>query len=182
MIKISGLFSGRRVSHEIAARRTRLYRIAFSWCHNASLADDLVQETLLKAMKRIDSLRDFATLDAWLYRILNNCWHDHLRTQGRNTELFDMCDEDSLEHAEAYQQSQIIARVRMSVARLPMSLREVCTLADFAQLSYAEIAEILDIPIGTVMSRLYRARQHLREQLLDLTGEHYLPVRLTRVK
>jgi RNA polymerase sigma-70 factor (ECF subfamily) len=63
-----------------------------------------------------------------------------------------------------------------------MTLREVITLADFAGFSYAEIADIVDIPIGTVMSRLYRARQNLKEQLLDLADDENMPVKLMRVK
>ena len=182
MKKIKNLFAATRLKQEFANRRNKLYRVAYSWCHNTSLADDLVQETMLKAMKKADSLRNQATLDTWLYRILLNNWHDHLRVQGRNIELYDVRDENLPEHADDYQQSQIVGRVRSSVERLPMSLREVVTLADFAGFSYAEIAEIVDIPIGTVMSRLYRARQNLKEQLLDLAGEGKLPVKLLRVK
>ena len=182
MKKLTNLFAAARLKQEFADRRTKLYRVAYSWCHNSALADDLVQETMLKAIKKVDSLRNQATLDTWLYRILLNNWHDYLRVQGRNVELYDLGDESQLEHADNYQQSQIVGRVRSSVERLPMSLREVVTLADFAGFSYAEIAEIVDIPIGTVMSRLYRARQKLKEQLLDLAGEGKLPVKLMRVK
>ncbi len=170
MKNIKNLFASTRLKHEFANRRNKLYRTAYSWCHNTSLADDLVQETILKAMKKADSLRNQATLDTWLYRILLNNWHDYLRVQGRNVELYDVGDESQAEHADNYQQSQIVGRVRSSVERLPMSLREVVTLADFAGFSYAEIAENVDIPIGTVMSRLYRARQKLKGQLLDLSG------------
>jgi RNA polymerase sigma-70 factor (ECF subfamily) len=182
MKKIKNLFAATRLKQEFANRRNKLYRVAYSWCHNSSLADDLVQETMLKAMKNVDNLRNQATLDTWLYRILLNNWHDYLRVQGRNVELYDVGDESQQEHADNYQQSQIVGRVRASVERLPMSLREVITLADFAGFSYAEIAEIVGIPIGTVMSRLYRARQNLKEQLLDLAGEGELPVKLMRVK
>ena len=182
MKKIKNLFAAARLRQEFADRRNKLYRVAYSWCHNSALADDLVQETMLKAMKKSDSLRNHATMDTWLYRILLNNWHDHLRVQGRNVELFDVGDDKQLEHDDNYQQSQIVGRVRSSVERLPMNLREVVTLADFAGFSYAEIAEIVDIPIGTVMSRLYRGRQNLKEQLLDLAGEGKLPVKLMRVK
>jgi RNA polymerase sigma-70 factor (ECF subfamily) len=182
MKKIKNLFAAARLRQEFADRRNKLYRVAYSWCHNSALADDLVQETMLKAMKKADSLRNHATLDTWLYRILLNNWHDHLRVQGRNVELFDVGDDKQLDHTDNYQQSQIVGRVRSSVERLPMNLREVVTLADFAGFSYAEIAEIVDIPIGTVMSRLYRGRQNLKEQLLDLASEGKLPVKLMRVK
>ena len=171
MKTIQNLFAAARLKQEFANRRDKLYRVAYSWCHNASLADDLVQDTMLKAMKKADSLRNQATLDTWLYRILLNNWHDYLRVQGRHTELFDVGDENLPEHADSYQQSQIVGRVRASVERLPMSLREVVTLADFAGFSYAEIAEIVDIPIGTVMSRLYTARRHLARVIEEETGE-----------
>lgn len=182
MDKIKNLLAARSLKYEFASRRTKLYRIAYSWCHSASLADDLVQETMLKAIKNINSLREQSTLDTWLYRILINNWHDYLRVQGRNVELTDVVDEVSNDQSESYQQTQIVARVRSSVSKLPMQLREVVTLADFAGFSYAEIADIADIPIGTVMSRLYRARQKLKEQLLDLSSDNSVPLRLMRVK
>lgn len=138
---------------------------------------------MLKALKKVDGLRNYATLDTWLYRIMINCWHDYLRVKGRNVELQDVDDETQLDHVDSYQESQIVDRVRGAIDKLPMSLREAVTLADFAGCSYAEIAEIVDIPIGTVMSRLYRARMTLKDQLLDLSGEeNNLPVKLMRVK
>ena len=167
MNKLKNLFAKHALKQQFADRRTKLYRIAYSWCHSAALADDLVQETMLKAFKKIDSLREQSTLDTWLYRILSNNWHDYLRVKGRNVELTDMVDDELNDHTENYQQSQIVMRVRTSVSRLPMPLREVVTLADFSGFSYAQIAEILEIPIGTVMSLLYRARQSLKEELLD---------------
>ena len=182
MDKIKNLFVARSLKNEFASRRTKLYRIAYSWCHSPALADDLVQETMLKAIKNIASLREQSTLDTWLYRILINNWHDYLRVQGRNVELTDVVDEVTSDQSESYQQSQIVERVRSSVSKLPMQLREAVTLADFAGFSYSEMAEILDIPIGTVMSRLYRARQALKKQLLDLSGDNGIPLKLMRVK
>ena len=117
MTKIKNLFAATRLKQEFADRRNKLYRVAYSWCHNTALADDLVQETMLKAMKKADSLRNQATLDTWLYRILLNNWHDYLRVQGRNVELYDVGDEGQPEHADNYQQSQIVGRVRSSVER-----------------------------------------------------------------
>ena len=117
--------------------------IAYSWCHDPALSDDLVQECMYKAMKNAASLRDVATMDTWLYRILINCWHDYLRIAGRNVELFDVTDENASDHEDLYHEVQIVERVRQSVAALPMNLREVLTLADFAGFSYAEISEIV---------------------------------------
>lgn len=167
---------------EFAARRNKLYRIAYSWCHDPALADDLVQETIYKALKNASKLRDSATLDGWLYRILYNCWHDYLRVKGRNVEFVEMHDEDQMDHSENYQQSQIVKRVRASVEQLPLPLREVVTLADFAGFSYAQIAEITDVPIGTVMSRLFRARKTLKQQLLEFGSDDLSEFKLRRVK
>lgn len=179
---IKNMFAAHSLKHEFAARRNKLYRIAYSWCHESALADDLVQETMFKALKNAGSLREVSTMDTWLYRILINCWHDYLRVSGRNVELFDVSDDKAQEHEDSYQQTQIVERVRASVDRLPMPLREVVTLADFAGFSYAQIAEIVDIPIGTVMSRLFRARKNLKEQLLDLNRDENASFRLRRVK
>ncbi len=182
MNKIKHALAAFSLKADFAERRHKLYKIAYSWSHNAALADDLVQDTMYKAIKNAGSLRDVGTLDTWLYRILINCWHDYLRTSGRNVELFDLDDEKQLEHADSYQQSQIVKRVRASVAQLPLPLREVVTLADFAEFSYIQIAEIADIPIGTVMSRLFRARKMLKEQLLEFGNEISGYGKLRRVK
>ncbi|MCK4676143.1 MAG: RNA polymerase sigma factor [Gammaproteobacteria bacterium] len=167
---------------EFAARRNKLYRIAYSWCHDPALADDLVQETVYKALKNASRLRDVATLDSWLYRILYNCWHDYLRVKGRNIEFIEMHDEEQVDHSDNYQQSQIVKRVRASVEQLPLPLREVVTLADFAGFSYAQIAEITEVPIGTVMSRLFRARKNLKQQLLEFGSDELSEFKLRRVK
>jgi RNA polymerase sigma-70 factor (ECF subfamily) len=167
---------------EFAARRNKIYRIAYSWCHDPALADDLVQETIYKAIKNASRLRDVATLDGWLYRILYNCWHDYLRVKGRNVEFVEMHDEDQTGHSDNYQQSQIVKRVRASVEQLPLPLREVVTLADFAGFSYAQIAEITDVPIGTVMSRLFRARKILKQHLLEFGADEFSEFKLRSVK
>ncbi len=167
---------------EFAARRNKLYRIAYSWCHDATLADDLAQETIYKAIKNASRLRDTGTIDTWMYRILFNCWQDYLRVKGRNVEFVEMQDDDQEDHADSYQQSQIVERVRSSIERLDLPLREVVTLADFAGFSYAEIAEIIDVPIGTVMSRLFRARKKLKQQLLDFGSDELSEFKLRSVK
>ncbi len=180
---VKNLVAAFSMKAEFAARRNKLYRIAYSWCHDPALADDLVQETIYKAMKNAAKLRDVDTMDGWLYRILYNCWHDYLRVKGRNVEFIEMHDEGQPDHSDNYQQSQIVKRVRASVEKLPLPLREVVTLADFAGFSYAQIAEITEVPIGTVMSRLFRARKNLKEQLLEFgSDENMSEFKLRRVK
>lgn len=179
---IKNLFASHSLKTEFAARRDKLYRIAFSWCHDPALADDLVQETIYKAIKNASGLRDVATLDSWLYRILYNCWHDYLRVKDRNVEFVEMSDNQQPEHSDNYQQAQIVKRVRTAIEQLPLPLREVVTLADFAGFSYAQIAEITDVPVGTVMSRLFRARQNLKQQLLAFGTDEKSEFKLRRVK
>jgi len=130
----------------------------------------LVQDTLSKALDRHSQLRDPAAMHAWLCSILANCWHDHLRG-GK-----DILDIDSIEEHELPStccpeddclQNEVVRRVRAAVGKLPAGQREVVTLVDLEEFSYAEVATILEIPIGTVMSRLSRARAALREALRE---------------
>lgn len=182
MKKVTNMLAAFSLKSEFAARRNKLYRIAYSWCHSSALADDLAQETIYKAIKNAASLRDLGTIDTWLYRILFNCWQDYLRVKSRNVEFVEMQDVVQAEHDESYQQSQIVDRVRSAIEQLPLPLREVVTLADFAGFSYAEIAEIIDVPIGTVMSRLFRARKKLKQQLLDFGVDELSGCKLRSIK
>jgi RNA polymerase sigma-70 factor, ECF subfamily len=153
---------------KIEAMRPRLRRLARSWCHDAHLADDLVQETLERALKRIEQLRDETALEAWLFTILNNRWRDHLRAHKENIP-FDDVDEAVFRHDATpellYSTRQTTQRVRQAVESLPLGQRQVLTLVDLEECSYAEVAAILAVPVGTVMSRLHRARQALRVSL-----------------
>ncbi|MFO7604067.1 MAG: RNA polymerase sigma factor [Gammaproteobacteria bacterium] len=146
--------------------RPRLYRVAYSWCHQSDLADDLVQETLAKAMKHATQLRDTSALHSWLFGIMVNCWRDHLRKQKNLEDI----DEVSLSHQDTpdrdYERKDIIALVQTTIAALPDGQRQVLSLVELGGFSYAEVADILTIPMGTVMSRLARARKHMADILL----------------
>ena len=151
--------------------RAQLYRVAYSWCHNSALADDIVQETLIKAYRKSDQLRDPRAARSWLFSILSNCYNDHYR-RNRETEDIDnviVIDENSPETET--RQLQIVDKVRKAVATLSEGQRQVVTLVDLEGFSYVEVATILDIPIGTVMSRLCRARKTLKEMLISEYGE-----------
>lgn len=161
----------RRLEQQLAESRCRLLRLAQAWCRNRQLAEDLVQETLAKALERHQQLRDEAALPAWLASILANCWHDHLRRSREHADIDELA-EDDLGFAENCPeddclQNEVVRRVRAAIATLPAGQREVITLVDLEEFSYAEVAAILAIPIGTVMSRLSRARASLREKLVD---------------
>jgi len=168
----------------LEAVRPRLYRLAYSWCHDASLADDLAQEALAKALARQDQLREDAALEGWLFSILNNCWRDHLRGR-RDFADVDELDEVVLAHDETPERQvasrQATNRVRKAIASLPLAQRQVVTLVDIEECSYAEVAAILGVPVGTVMSRLARARQALKISLMNEATETVRPM-LRRVK
>lgn len=168
----------------IEAQRPQLYRIAYAWCHDAALADDLVQETLSRAWVRRAQLREEAALKAWMVAIMNRCWLDHLRSRRDFDDLTDW--EDELESAAETPEAccdreQVIACVRQAVARLPLGQRQVLTLVDLEEFGYAEVAKILDIPVGTVMSRLSRARASLKD-MLDVAMQRQAHGKLRRVK
>ena len=164
---ISNLCKHQQFKRTLADYRENLYRIAYSWCHNPALADDLVQEALTKALKNSGQLRDPQTVKAWLYRILSNCWRDHFR---RSRDMVDIDDVVLVEKSTPdlhHDRQQIVNRVREAIAHLPIGQRQVITLVDLEGCSYIEVAQILDVPIGTVMSRLSRARKALKQQLLE---------------
>ena len=159
----------------IEALRPVLYRIAYAWCHDPVLADDLVQETMTKAWARRAQLRDEAALKAWMVSIMNHCWLDYLRSRREFDDVDDWEDrlESGSDSPEACcNREQVIACVRAAVARLPIGQRQVLTLVDLEEFSYAEVAGILDIPVGTVMSRLSRARASLKNMLDAAAKKH----------
>lgn len=165
--------------------RPRLWRLAHSWCRNRALADDLVQETLVKGLRHHDQLRDEHALHAWLCGILANCWHDHLRTHREMADVAEIDDDflvaEGTPESECLQ-SEVVRRVRQAVAALPVGQREVVTLVDLEEFSYAEVAAILEIPIGTVMSRLSRARNALKQSLREQAASAAPAPRIARVK
>jgi RNA polymerase sigma-70 factor (ECF subfamily) len=158
-----------------------LYSAALRMTRNPSDAEDLVQETYLKAYRAFDSFQEGTNLKAWLYRILTNTFINSYRARRRRpqqTELDDVEDlylyrrlggleavtagrsaeEEVLEHFTE-------GEVKAAVEALPEQFRMAVLLADVEGFSYKEIAEILDVPIGTVMSRLHRGRRALQKAL-----------------
>lgn len=163
---ITRFYKNRALHAALEESRGRLYRIAYSWCHNAALADDLVQETLVKALKYSDQLRDPNTIKSWLYKILTNCWRDHFRRNRETVDIDDVVLVDDHDPEFHQERREVVEKVRAGIATLPVGQRQVLTLVDLEGCSYIEVAEILDIPIGTVMSRLCRARRALKDALL----------------
>ncbi len=148
--------------------RDRLYRMAYSWTHDPALADDLVQQTCYQALRKQKHLRDIEAADSWLFRILANCLADHHRARREVLGADDMVIVERWTPERATHEDQVAQRVREAVGTLPLAQRQVVTLVDLESFSYASVAQILDIPVGTVMSRLSRGRRALRERLLDV--------------
>lgn len=189
-----GLFRRTKEAREkLELQRAKLYRVAYAWCRNPALADDLVQETLTKALQKSSQLRDPKAGQAWLFTILNNCFRDHFRRL-KETEDIDnitLISEGSPEADNA--QLETVQKVRKAVSELSDGKRQVVTLVDLEGFSYVEVADILGIPVGTVMSRLCRARNDLKAVLLteykEATGKEHMhdseftgKTRLRRIK
>ena len=150
-----------------------LYNFASWLVHNKSNAEDLVQETYLKALRSFTSFQPGTNFRAWMFRILRNTFLSSRSTLGRHVtvEIDSEVEVPGLPAISATPESLLIERSRQNALRnaieqLPVVFREVLLLCDVEDASYQEIAEILSIPIGTVMSRLARARKAVRESLL----------------
>lgn len=157
-----------------------LYRFAYSRLGNSEDAEDVVQDTYLKAFKAFDSLKPVGNVKAWLFQILINTIRDHIRHSVRSAATVPW-DEDvhssNLDSPDLYQASpeqllcsqEIDSLLLTALRSLPDVFLGPLLLREIEGLSYKEIAEVMEIPIGTVMSRLARARDLLHRQL---TGSH----------
>jgi RNA polymerase sigma-70 factor, ECF subfamily len=145
-----------RALHATALRLTR----------NPHDAEDLVQETYVRAFRSFDRFTPGTNLRAWLYAILHRARIDMLRRAGRRPAEVPL---DDLEPAlPALQESRALGvDLERALADLPEAFREAVVLRDVQELSYEEIARALDVPIGTVMSRIHRGRRLLRRALGD---------------
>jgi RNA polymerase sigma-70 factor (ECF subfamily) len=143
----------------------RLRRLARALTGHVHDADDLVQVALERALARADQWRPDARLDAWVFQILRNAWLDELRARTRRSHVF--APEEAGEHVGemAMERQSDAMSVASAMATLPQEQREVVALVLVEGLSYRETAEWLDVPVGTVTSRLARARAALQALL-----------------
>lgn len=155
----------RRIRQQLEILQPMLFKLAWSWCHDQDVANDLVQDTCQQALKKYPQLKDPAKTKPWLVRILANLHVDHCRRQKDIIPFDDVHPEQGNDPLELAGRVDEIERVRSAIARLSDDHRKIITLVDLAECSYAEVACILDIPTGTVMSRLSRARIQLRSLL-----------------
>jgi RNA polymerase sigma-70 factor (ECF subfamily) len=161
-----------------------LYGAAMRMTRNPSDAEDLIQETFLRAYRGFGGFTEGTNLKAWLYRILTNTFINSYRKRQREpvTVLEDEIPDWYLygtEQSEASAETEVLDRmpdadVKEALDALPEQFRMAVWLADVEGFSYKEIAEILDIPIGTVMSRLHRGRKSLEKRLWEKVRERGL--------
>jgi RNA polymerase sigma-70 factor (ECF subfamily) len=148
----------------------RLRRFAHGLSRNSADADDLTQMTIERALRSKAQWQPGTRLDSWLYRIMRNLWIDTARSRGRKERLEAPADEaEALGHdpRAGIEASIDLARVMAAMDQLPGEQREVIALILIEGFGYREAAEMLDLPIGTVSSRLVRGRT----ALLALVGE-----------
>jgi len=158
--------NSRTLQKQLEQRWRRLYRIAFSWCHDPALSSDLVQDVMQKAIRKGEQLNNEKALDAWLFTILTNCWRDYCRKQKETVEFDEQQIVDLVTDGQQDdERAIIISQVRSAVAKLSDDQRQVLTLVDLEGMSYSEVSKVLGIPMGTVMSRLCRARRQLKDLL-----------------
>jgi RNA polymerase sigma-70 factor, ECF subfamily len=148
---------------------------AMTLTRNKAEAEDLVQETYLRAIRAYDRLRPDSNVKSWLFTILRNLYLNQIRHQQSGPPMVDMEDQfsdlpDTTRPGELDPFCQYLATlqrqdVHRAVESLPAAHREVIVLREFEDLSYQQISEVLNVPTGTVMSRLGRAREKLKSVL-----------------
>lgn len=142
----------------------RLRRYARALVGDRYAADDLVQDTLERAMNKFHLWRPGSDLRAWLFAIMHNVYVNQLRSRAARPETA-LDEGDLLAQGVPDADRLEIRDMQTAIAALPAEQREVVLLVALEQLSYAEVSRALGIPMGTVMSRLFRARERLRAQL-----------------
>jgi RNA polymerase sigma-70 factor (ECF subfamily) len=144
----------------------RLRRYAIALTGNRHTADDLIQDTLERAWRKRALWHAGSDLRAWLFTVMHNVHASGLRGRREHAALDDAADAESLvSSAHAAESAATLAELQAALLRLPEEQRQVVLLVGLEQLSYAEAAGVLDVPIGTVMSRLSRGRDALRTLL-----------------
>ena len=153
-----------------------LFGYALALTRNRVNAEDLVQETYVRALKAGGRLQENSNVKAWLFTILRNIWLNELRKrrsapvfltiEGKEVPAESLAGKELGAH-EVLESNENVQSVQAAIRSLPLPFREVILMREFEELSYQEIANVLGCPTGTIMSRLGRARAKLRELLAD---------------
>lgn len=154
-----------RFRAELRALLPRLRRFGHALTGSADAGDDLVQDALEKALSREDQYREGTRLDSWMYKIMQNAWIDNRRAHARQSRVVQPMSEDivavSEDGRDSFDAAISLRQVREMMTRLHEDERAVLALVSIDGLTYQQAATALDVPIGTVMSRLARARNKL---------------------
>ena len=167
-----------RFARDVMPLVDQLYRAARRYTRSTADAEDLVQETMVKAYAGFHNFNDGTNLRAWLFRILTNTWITSYRTAQRRIDEVLSADVAEVFPSAARNPSAELAvleamgddEVRAALGAMPEAQRLVVYYADVEGFRYKEIAKILDVPIGTVMSRLHRGRANLRASLYQVAA------------
>jgi len=154
-----------------------LRRVALRVCENRETAEDLVQETYLRAWRSFDKFEPGTNCRAWLYRIFFYVRSEYRKSQARQPLIFslDCVKESTLPSQTNTSVDLTLEEIKRAFAELPEQFRIAVLLSDIEGLKYGEIAEVLNVPVGTVMSRLSRGRRMLRAKLMTLASTDYAP-------
>ncbi|WP_207061538.1 sigma-70 family RNA polymerase sigma factor [Motiliproteus sp. SC1-56] len=155
-----------QLSEQIPALR----RYARSLLHSGSQADDLVQDCLTRALERQHLWQAGTDLRAWLFTLMHNLFVNQLRRNARQPVAVTLVEDTPGDVVIGPEQVARNQQLHRQMARLPFPQREVLALVALEGFTYQQVAEILDIPIGTVMSRLNRARESMRQWLYSEPG------------
>jgi len=157
-----------RFADDLIALLPRLRRFALSLARRGDLADDLVQTAAERALAHRASFDPGTRFDAWMFRILHNAWIDGLRrqrTRGAEIDIDDVSEALSVDGRKVTETALTLRAAEAAMAALPEDQRAVMLLVCVEELSYREAAGVLGVPIGTVMSRLARARLAVAERM-----------------
>lgn len=153
--------------------KDRVFRLLGRYCRDSIECEDLAQEVFLKVFRKLHTFNHESQFFTWLYRITANAATDHLsRASSRrlrlveDTGVFERGDEERESPTAPLEQQELAAVTREIVASLPEKFRTILVLREFEGLSYTDIAEVLDIQLGTVESRLFRARQRFKTAIV----------------
>jgi RNA polymerase sigma-70 factor (ECF subfamily) len=158
------------VHEQLVALVPRLRRFARNLARNHDDADDVVQIALERALKNWAQWRSDARLDSWLFKIVRNAWIDEVRSRMRRNQVFVAEEAGEEVGSDVMEQATDVMSVQSAMARLPEDQRIAVSLVLVEGLPYKEAADVLDIPIGTLTSRLARARAAL-QTLLEAEGK-----------
>lgn len=160
---------------ELIALVPKLRRFALSLVGNQQDADDLVQTACEKALKNHAQFTPGTRMDSWMYRIIQTHWLDDRRRNKVRGVVVDPVDAHLSDHGKAArlpEDRMMLERARVAMASLPTGQREVLALVAIEGMSYRATADVLGVPVGTVMSRLSRARETLLTQIGYAGGPH----------